>query len=38
VEHLVDARILREVTGQKRRRVFIADEVIEAVEGHKRRD
>jgi Fic family protein len=36
VERLVDARILREVTGQKRSRVFIADEIIEAVEGQKR--
>lgn len=33
VERLVTSGILREVTGQKRNRVFISDEIIRAVEG-----
>jgi hypothetical protein len=33
VERLVAAGILREVTGRKRNRIFIADEIIHAVEG-----
>ena len=33
VERLADAGILREVTGQKRNRVFICDSIVKAVEG-----
>ncbi len=33
VEKLVDARILREITGQKRNRIFLADEIVRSIEG-----
>lgn len=34
VDRLVKAEILREVTGQRRNRIFISDEIIRAVEGN----
>jgi Uncharacterized conserved protein len=33
MERLVTSKVLREVTGQKRNRVFISDEIIQAIEG-----
>lgn len=33
VERLLSAGILREITGQKRNRIFISDEIVAAVEG-----
>lgn len=33
VDRLVETRILRELTGQKRNRIFIADEIVRAIEG-----
>lgn len=38
VERLVASGILREVTGQKRNRIFISDEIIQAIEGRERDD
>ena len=36
VDRLVESGILREVTGRKRNRIFISDEIIRAVEGQER--
>ncbi len=33
VDKLIEAKILREVTGQKRNRIFIAPEIVTAIEG-----
>lgn len=35
VDRLVDVGILSEITGQKRNRIFIAHEIVEAVEGRE---
>ena len=33
IDKLVDANILREVTGQKRNRIFLAEEIVRSIEG-----
>lgn len=38
IERLVKTGILREMTGQKRNRIFISDEIFEAVEGREQTD